>query len=292
MQCTSLLIHYVMLQIKDLSFSYPKSKMVLDNIALEFTEGNIYGLFGKNGEGKSTLLKIMAGLLFPKAGQCTMLGQNTSKRTASRLRHIFLVPEDFELPSLSITAFERSNSPFYPKFSRNQFHELLTAFRLAGHEKINQLSFGQKKKVLVAFGIATNTDLLLMDEPTNGLDVPSKSQFRKIMASAVDQGRCIIISTHQVRDLHSLINHVVILDHNSVTFDQSLYDVSENLWFGRASNVAIDTPIYSESSFGGKMILPRADREETEVDLELLFNAVLSNPKGIGQALRKVYHGV
>lgn len=281
-----------MLQLENLFYHYPKSKTVLDNVSLTFTEGNIYGLFGKNGEGKSTLMKIMAGLLFPKSGQCTILGRHMAKRSANGLQNLFLVPEDFELPNLTIETYEKVHSPFYPTFSKNQFYELIQEFKLHPREKITRLSFGQKKKVLIAFGIATHTKLLLLDEPTNGLDIPSKSQFRKIMASAVDQGRSIIISTHQVRDLHSLINHVVILDNCKVVFDHSLSEVSENLWFGRASDMAKEAILYTETSFGGKAVMRRSNRPETEVDLELLFNAVLNNPKGVQLALEQTYHGV
>ncbi|WP_299536193.1 ATP-binding cassette domain-containing protein [Ulvibacterium sp.] len=281
-----------MLQLKSLSYHYPKSKTVLDNVSLTFAEGTIYGLFGKNGEGKSTLMKIMSGLLFPKSGQCTILGQPTAKRLASSLQNLFLVPEDFELPNLTIATYEKIYSPFYPAFSRHLFYELLQEFKLHHQEKTARLSFGQKKKILIAFGIATQTKLLLLDEPTNGLDIPSKSQFRKIMAEAVDQGRSIIISTHQVRDLHSLIDQIVILDNCKVIFDHSLSEISENLWFGRASNVPNEVILYTETSFGGKAVMKRLDQEETEVDLELLFNAVLNNPKGIQLALEQVYHGV
>lgn len=280
-----------MLAIKQLNFNYPSSRPVLKSINLDLHKGNIYGLFGKNGEGKSTLMKIMTGLLFPKSGTCALLGESTKKRNVEALQHVFFVPEDFELPSLSIATFEKVQSPFYPEFSKEQFYELIEEFKLSPSNVISKLSFGQKKKVLIAFGIATNTKVLLMDEPTNGLDIPSKSQFRKVMASAVDQGKCIVISTHQVRDLHSLINHVVILDNAHVIFDQPLETVSEGLWFGKASNHEESSILYSESSFGGKTILTRNDREETEVDLELLFNGVLSEPTKINTILKNIHHG-
>ena len=188
-----------MITIKGLNFNYPKSKMNLNNISLQFSEGNIYGLFGKNGEGKTSLLKIMSGLLFSKSGQYTIHGNNGLKRNADSLQHLFLVPEDFELSGIKIAAYERINAPFYPNFSREQFYNLIEEFQLSKNDNIATLSFGQKKKVLIAFGIATNSKLLLMDEPTNGLDIPSKSQFRKIMASIADIDRCIIISPHQAK---------------------------------------------------------------------------------------------
>ncbi len=278
-----------MIQIRGLQFHYPKGRTILNDISLDFMLGNIYGLFGENGEGKSTLIKLMAGLLFPKVGYCQISNKDVAKRKVENLKEIFIVPEDFELPGIKIDAFERINSFFYPKFSQDRFYELIQEFKLSPKENINALSFGQKKKVLIAFGIAANTNLLLMDEPTNGLDIPSKSQFRKIMASAVDQGKCIVISTHQVRDLHSLINHVVILGQSKVIFDQSLAKVSETLWFGRPKSNMEDGVLYAEPSFGGKAVLKRQNYEETEVDLELLFNAVVSDPQKINNTIKNTY---
>ncbi len=258
---------------------------------MDLKSGNIYGLFGKNGEGKSTLIKIMIGLLFPKSGTCTFGNAGTQKRGVQTLRHMFLVPEDFDMPALAIEAFEKVNAPFYPNFSKEQFYNLIEEFKLSPKDVISRLSFGQKKKVLIAFGISANTDLLLMDEPTNGLDIPSKSQFRKVMASAVDEGKCIVIATHQVRDLHSLINHVMILDNANVVFDQSLEAVSEGLWFGKANASNESDIIYSEATFGGRSVLVRGEKDETEVDLELLFNGVLSETEKINAILENKDHG-
>ena len=275
-----------MIHINNLRFHYPNGKSILNDMSLELSSGKIYGLFGRNGEGKSTLMKLMAGLLFPKGGSCLVLGEHVSKRSASVLQDIFIIPEDFELSTLRIATYEKVNSVFYQKFSRELFYELINEFKLLPTENIANLSFGQKKKVLIAFGIAANTRLLLMDEPTNGLDIPSKSQFRKILASVVDKGKCIVISTHQVRDLHSLIDHIVILDQTKVLFNQSLANVSEHLWFGKTSQDTGDSFIYSDISFGGKAIHYRKDRNESEVDLELLFNATLSETEKINNALK------
>lgn len=274
-----------MIELKDIRFYYPKATVVLDDVSLHFETGNIYGLFGKNGEGKSTLMKILAGLLYPKSGSYMISEEHFMKRKVKHLKDIFLVPEDFELPGVSIKTYEKITSCFYPGFSHTLFYELVKEFKLSANHNISTLSFGQKKKVLIAFGIATNTKLLLMDEPTNGLDIPSKSQFRRIMSSAVDQGKCIIISTHQVRDLHSLINHVVILNQSRVVFDHALLKVSECLWFGRPNYNVGQSLVYAETGFGGKSVLIRGEKSETEVDLELLFSAVLADIGKINNAL-------
>ncbi|MEM9648835.1 MAG: ABC transporter ATP-binding protein [Bacteroidota bacterium] len=279
-----------MLTVKNLYFAYPNSTNVLSAVDLEFHKGNIYGLFGKNGEGKSTLLKLIAGLLFPLSGDCHLHNTPTKKRQPHILQDIFLVPEDFELPSVQIRHYEKINAPFYPNFSKTQFYELLEEFKLSPSNLISNLSFGQKKKVLIAFGIAANTPLLLMDEPTNGLDIPSKSQFRKVMASAVDHGKCIVISTHQIRDLHSLINHVVILDDSKVVMNQALEALSEQLWFGKASKEDPEDIMYTEATFGGRAILARGERDETEIDLELLFNGVIEAGAKINEHIKMKTH--
>ncbi|MEM1257515.1 MAG: ABC transporter ATP-binding protein [Bacteroidota bacterium] len=281
-----------MITIKDLEFGYSKGQNVLNGVSLCFESGNIYGLFGKNGEGKTSLMKIMSGLLYPKRGVYTLDGMSVFARKAHWLQHLFLVPEDFELPSIPISSYQNINAPFYSNFSKSQFQELIQEFGLLPHLNIGTLSFGQRKKVLIAFALSTNTQFLFMDEPTNGLDIPSKSQFRRVMASVATNNKCIIISTHQVRDLYSLINHVMVLDHAKVVFDQSLAAVADKLWFGKANNERREGALFSETGLGGKSILPKKGLEETEVDLELLFQGILSAPHQINAILKAGSYGI
>lgn len=280
-----------MIQLKNLSFQYPKGNTILTDVSLDFEQGNIYGLFGRNGEGKSTLMKIMAGLLFPKTGSCQVMRAEVSKRHVRSLQDLFIIPEDFELPAVRISTYEKLQSRFYPAFDSTLFYTLISEFHLRPNDRIGGLSFGQKKKVLIAFGIATKTQFLLMDEPTNGLDIPSKSQFRKIISATADQGICIVIATHQVRDLHSLISHLIVLDGSKVVFDRSLWEVSQSLWFGKSSAVNANTVIYKEEGFGGKVIALLEELAESEVDVELLFNAIVENPNTVINALNMKSHG-
>lgn len=280
-----------MITIKELEFGYSKGQNVLKGVSLCFEPGNIYGLFGKNGEGKTSLMKIMSGLLYPNRGTYSIHGMPVVTRKANWLQHLFLVPEDFELPKIPISSYRDINAPFFPYFSKSQFHELIQEFGLRPNLNIGALSFGQRKKVLIAFALSTNTQFLFMDEPTNGLDIPSKSQFRKVMASIATDDKCIIISTHQVRDLYSLINHVMVLDQAKVVFDQSLITVTDKLWFGKANAKHKDRALYSETGLGGKSILAKNDLEETEVDLELLFHGILSAPHQINAVLKGDSYG-
>jgi ABC-2 type transport system ATP-binding protein len=228
-----------MIDIQNLHFSY-RNKMVFDALSLQFFKGHVYGLLGKNGTGKSTLLRNIAGLLYPKKGSITVEGQRPFERKPEFLQDIFMVPEEFFLPNISVELFLKYQAPFYEKFSHDQFSNYIKLFDIPAGSTLQHMSYGQKKKVLISFALATNARFLLMDEPTNGLDIISKSQFRKALASAVDEERCIIISTHQVKDLESLIDRITIIDEGKILFDQNIEDISKRLSF-RISYDAAET---------------------------------------------------
>jgi ABC-2 type transport system ATP-binding protein len=183
--------------------------------------GHIYGLLGRNGAGKSTLLKLIAGLVFPVSGKSGGAGLNPSKRQPSFLQKIFLIPEEIETPDVDVMRFADDYAPFYPNFDKEQFLQLLQDFDVP-LRSLKQMSYGQKKKTWIALGIAANTQLLILDEPTNGLDIPSKRQFRKMMAASLTDERCVIISTHQVRDLDSLIDNIIIVDEGELIVNASI----------------------------------------------------------------------
>jgi len=199
------------------------------------------------------------------------------------LQDIYIVPEEFQLPEISLSKYTKLNSVFYPKFSHNLMNEYIKEFELPEHEKLSKLSYGQKKKFLIAFGLATNARVLIFDEPTNGLDIPSKSQFRKIIASSLDETRMFIISTHQVRDLENLIDTIVILEQGKIIFNHSVADISEKLVFEQNLNgIGADEVLYSEEVTGKKSgILKNKSGIETRIDLELLFNGVMKNSDNI-----------
>lgn len=272
-----------MIQINNLSFNYGKRKEVFRNLNLTLSAGNVYGLLGKNGAGKSSLLRNIAGLLFPTAGTCKVNGYTAQDRLPSFLQELYFLPEEFHTPPVKIREFVDTYAPFYPNFSRKQFAEYLQEFQLSDNEKFTELSLGQKKKALIGFALSTNTKVLLMDEPTNGLDIPSKSQFRKIIASVATNERIIIISTHQVRDLDSLIDPIIVLDNSEVLLHANTEEISEKLCFKNVSTVSNhESVLYSEHSVRGfSVVSQNIDNEQSKTDLELLFNATMTNPEKI-----------
>ena len=266
-----------MIEVKNISFKYAGQKnLVFDDFSLTLEENNIYGLLGKNGMGKSTLLYLIAGLLRPKKGSVCFDGVETKLRRPETLQDIFIVPEEFDLPAMSLNQYVKINEPFYPHFSREVLEACLKDFELSTDIKLNALSMGQKKKVFMAFALATNTKVLLMDEPTNGLDIPSKSQFRKVVAQYMTDDRTLIISTHQVHDVESLLDHILILNQQKLLLDASVADITEKYTFEYRTPDQMDDVLYAEPSLqGNAVIAPRKEGSaEKQLNLELLFNAV------------------
>lgn len=269
----------MMIEVKNLFFSYGKRKQkVFDDFSLALDKGSVYGLLGKNGTGKSTLLYLMTGLLRPQAGRVLYKGVDVSMRYPLTLQDMFLVPEEFALPSVSLKQDLKLNTPFYPNFSNELLSTCLRDFDMNEDIHLGELSMGQKKKAFMCFALATNTSLLVMDEPSNGLDIPSKSQFRKVIASGMTDEKSVIISTHQVRDIDSLLDHVVIIDGTRVLLNASVKTICDKVYFAeQGMNEPTDTALYVQPSVqGNSVIFPNTENEETNLNLEVLFNAMLA----------------
>lgn len=273
-----------MLQVENISFSYRRGKKeVLSDFLLSLEEGRVYGLLGKNGAGKSTLLYLMSGLLTPKHGKVMYHDTDVRRRLPITLQDMFLVPEEFELPPVSLVSYVELNSPFYPRFSKEDMVKYLHYFEMDLNADLGALSMGQKKKVFMSFALATNTPLLLMDEPTNGLDIPGKSQFRKFIASGMTDDKTIIISTHQVRDIDKVLDHVVIMDSSHVMLNESTASICDKLLFVESDDRELaQTALYTLPSVQGNfLLLPNTEKEESDINLELLFGATLAAPDKI-----------
>ena len=267
-----------MIHIENLKYKYQGAKQyVFDNFSLNLEDNNIYGLLGKNGTGKSTLLYLISGLLRRTAGTITVDGVDTQRHQAETLEEIFLVPEEFDLAPMTLEAYVRLNQPFYPRFSREVLESCLRDFELTPDIHLKELSMGQKKKVYMSFALAAGTKLLLMDEPTNGLDIPSKSQFRRVVANNMSDDRTMVISTHQVHDVEQLLDHIVMLDRSEILLDASVADICKKYNFEyRSLGEPADDVLYAEPSVQGNAVITRK-REgdgDTQLNLELLFNAV------------------
>ena len=269
-----------MITLKELSFSYSRKKEVLDRINLEVGSGHICGLLGKNGEGKTTLLNLLSGQIFPDQGSCLVLEEIPAERNARFLQQIFLLPEEISMPEVTAIEYIKMYAAFYPTFRDDICKACVESFEINLSDRLSKMSQGQRKKVAITLALAAHTPLLLMDEPTNGLDIPSKATFRRLVASLIDDNQTVIISTHQVRDLESLIDTLLILDQRQILLNKTLNEIGEKLYFGPL--LPEEKALYSEPTPQGTIgVTARDGKEETAVSLELLFNAAITYPKEI-----------
>ena len=258
-----------------MSFSYSrKSSRVFDTLSFTLPSGEIVGLLGRNGAGKSTLIKLLASLLTPEQGTIEFNGTNVESRGAELYSRMMVVPEEFELPKVTVEKFVRHTAPFYPQFNREQFDNYCKQLEVDTSQRFDRLSMGQRKKAYLAFALSCNVELLLLDEPTNGLDITAKSALRSLLASYADGSKSVIIATHQAHDIENLIDRVVMIDDGQIIINQSIYTLQQCFGFGV---VGSHDAIYSTQSVAGDIGIWAADttEEEGRFDLELLFNAAI-----------------
>lgn len=311
LQCTTSPIHYknftdrhskynTMIRIEDLGFTYgetfgmksisrnkekghilPEDKYVLKNINMTLEDGRIYGLLGENGVGKTTLLTLLCGLKKPQLGSITIDGQNPFDRTPSFLSEQFYLSDEVAAVNMRASDYAVNYGRFWEGFDLQTFADIMQIFENDPKQKMNKMSFGQLKKTYIAFALACKTKYLFMDEPTNGLDIPSKAQFRKAVTKYTREDSIILISTHQVRDLENIIDPIIILDRQDVLLNATLEEISDKLFFDY-SNDESENALYSETTPGGSIhVRLNPDGIESKVNLEALFNTVHQNKEMI-----------
>lgn len=277
-----------MVTIRNLTFAFKKNQLLFNGLNLNLEKGNTYGLFGLNGAGKTTLLNLISGMLFPQSGECLIHESPARERLPEALSELFILPEQFELPKMDATNYIAMQAPFYPRFEFDYMSQMLSEFQIDTGKNLTELSYGQRRKFMIAFALASRASLLLMDEPTNGLDIPSKSQFRKIMAATETNDRCIVISTHQVRDLNTLIDRITVLHSGNIIFDQTLGSISERLSFIKLEPDDDRPSLYSEEILGGHAAIAtkKTGDGDSLIDLELLFNGVIQQTDLVNRAFK------
>ena len=274
-----------MLNIDKLSFSYARKELFRD---LDLSVGTgLYGLLGKNGAGKSTMLKLISGELFPVSGSCEAAGYISSKRLPAMLSEIYYLPEEFDLPGISGTSYIESYAPFYPKFSAEFFKDCASEFQIDPGMKLSSMSYGQKKKFMISFGLATWSAILLLDEPTNGLDIPSKSQFRRLAAAGASDDRLLLISTHQVRDMENLIDPIIIVDNGKIIFNHSIEEITSGFRFELMERKPEEgEAVYYEKVLGGYLAAVKGRGDEGRaLDLEFLFNMAVNSGRRLDEII-------
>ncbi len=274
-----------MISIKDLSFSYGRERL-FEGLDLSLESGGIYGLLGRNGAGKTSLLRIISGQLYRHSGECAALGFDPARRLPDFLSDIYFLPEEFYIPPIRADLYLSSYAPFYPRFDEARFTELASMFEISLEKRLSKLSYGQKKKFLLAFALASGCRILLLDEPTNGLDIPSKRQFRRAVAASITEDQVFMISTHQVRDMENLIDPVIVLEGGKIVFFRDLDYVASNFSVSVETDRASDPEVvYTEKSLGGYTVMRKNPSNNANIDLELLFNAIVDPDSQLLSAL-------
>jgi ABC-2 type transport system ATP-binding protein len=275
-----------MIKIKKLGFSYGDN-VVLKDISMELEEGRIYGLLGENGVGKTTLLTLLAGLKDVCEGSIEVDGQTPFDRKPSFLSNIYYLPDEVPAPRRKAIDYASDHGQYWSEFSIDKFSEIMTVFDNDQNQRMDQMSYGQLKKTFISFALACNTKYLFMDEPTNGLDIPSKAQFRKAVSKYTSDDSTLLISTHQARDLEAIIDPIIILDRRDVLLNASLDEIAQKLYFDYTTD-ADPSALYSEMIPGGSIqVLVNKEGVESKVNIEALFNAVLLHKGMIKEMFNK-----
>lgn len=262
-----------MIRINDLGFSYGE-KPVLKHIGMNLEEGKIYGLLGENGVGKTTLLTLLSGLKKPQVGSIDIDSHNPFDREPSFLTEQFYLSDDVNAANMKASDYASNYGKFWESFDMAKFMEIMEVFENDPTQKMNRMSTGQLKKTHIAFALACNTKYLFMDEPTNGLDIPSKAQFRKAIMKYTREDSTLLISTHQVRDLENVINPIIILDKQDVLLNASIEEITQKLYFEYGSE-KMDGALYSEMIPGGSIQVGlNTAGADSKVNIEALFNTV------------------
>ena len=273
-----------MITIENTSYGYKSNPLIFNNISLEIGNG-IYGLLGENGVGKTTLMHLICGLLFPKNGKCSIDGRNTAERQPEGLNRYFFLPEEMQMPTESIASFAARHSVFYPHFNQEEFELNLEELKIDRKQKLSSVSYGQQKKAMLAYAFALHTPYTLLDEPTNGLDITSRQALKRIISRSMDDESTLLISTHQAHDFENLLDHLIILGKGEILLNRSLDEISNRLLFAR-TDILPEERIYSEENLSGYFsIIPNEDGEENTPDIELLYKAVLQQPEKIQLSL-------
>lgn len=265
-----------MIEIKDLAFSYGKTP-ILKSITTTLEEGRIYGLLGENGVGKTTLLTLLCGLKKVCSGSITTDGENPFDRTPTLLQNQFYLPDEVLPVAMKAECFAKERGAFWPDYDHSKFLEIMKEFENDPAKKMNQMSAGQLKKTYISLALACGSKYIFMDEPTNGLDIPSKTQFRSAIMKYTSGDSTIVISTHQVRDLENIIDPIIILDRQDVLLNASVEEITSKLYFDYGTQLHPES-LYSEQLPGGFIqVYPNTTGEDSKINVEALFNAVHKN---------------
>lgn len=267
----------MVIELQNLNYSYSKNTLALSNVTAKLGAG-VHLLLGANGAGKTTLLHLIDGLRFPTSGKCLIDGGPTRFRLPSVLSKVFYVGANMEMPAASIDELVKIHSCFYPRFSADILNENLAEFGIDRAAKFSAMSMGMRQKASVAYALALQTPILLLDEPATGLDIESKQLLQHMMARCIGPDTTVIVSTHNFSDLLPLYDSLLILDKGELLLSATVDEITERFAFVVTDGTAPENALFTRQRFGrNHSVIANPGNLETAIDYELLYLAIKNN---------------
>ena len=214
-----------MLQVKNVTKRFGDFK-ALDNLTMAVPRGTVYGLVGPNGAGKSTVIRLLTGVYTPDGGTLEMDGQPVYENTAVKARIGYIPDEIFYFPSATLEDMRKYYKGLYPKFDDALFDRLYEIFNLPPKSPIRRFSKGMQKQAAFHLAICCRPEVLILDEPVDGLDPVMRRQvWSLILSDVAEHGTTVLISSHNLRELEDICDHVGIMDHGRMLLEKSLADM-------------------------------------------------------------------
>ena len=214
-----------MLQVNNVTKTFGAFK-ALDQLTMTVPRGTVYGLVGPNGAGKSTAIRLLTGVYTPDEGNITVDGQPVFENTAVKERIGYIPDEIFYFPSATLEDMRKYYRGIYPKFDDALFDRLYCVFNLPPRSPIRRFSKGMQKQAAFHLAICCRPEVLILDEPVDGLDPVMRRQvWSLILADVAEHGTTVLISSHNLRELEDICDHVGIMDHGKMLLEKSLADM-------------------------------------------------------------------
>ena len=218
-----------MIQVKDVVKTFDGFR-ALDGLTMTVPTGAVYGLVGPNGAGKSTIIRHLTGIYRQDSGEITLDGAPIYENPAAKARIAYIPDDVFYFNSASIRDMKKFYQGVYPSFSRERFEKLRSAFDLDEKQPIRRFSKGMQKQAAFWIAMSLAPDVLILDEPVDGLDPVMRRQvWSLVMADVADRGTTVLVSSHNLRELEDVCDHVGILDHGKLLLERNLNDLQENI---------------------------------------------------------------
>lgn len=232
------------IEIKNLYKSYGNSRGIID-VSFNVEQGEIFGFIGPNGAGKSTTIRTLLGLIHPSSGSATIFGKSCFEHPEVRSQVGYLPSEVFYYDGMRVIDLLKYSASFYKKNCDKRIHELAEVMNLDLHKKIDDLSFGNKKKVGIVQGLLHEPKLIILDEPTSGLDPLMQQNFFELIAQENKKGATIFFSSHILSEVQRMCSRVAFIKDGKIIRLEKMADLKENNY----KKIKVETPDKVDESF-------------------------------------------